>query len=148
MAWKSDYGSWIRVNARDAHLDANTMNEVIRRVVGQRAESITQDPDFRARIGAYYLNEVTKYVPKKTGKLQRSGTATQDGRVWWSATSNKGYNYAHVQYTNPEFYHPSRYPGHEPTFRWTDKVVPGTPAWSNFTDRISIEIRKRYGNDR
>lgn len=149
-------GDWIRIGAVDAHLDANTMNKIITQVLQRKAQSITKDPELRQLVGTYYVNAVTDYVPKDSGKLQQSGRATSDGRVYWTATSPLriakdghkygGYNYALIQFEASGFRHPSRYAGHKPTDHWTDKMRPGTYAWAKFVARIAPEIIRRMNN--
>ena len=91
-------GSWIRVNAKTTGLDARTINGLIREILDRKTESITRHPQLRQEIGLAYVDAVTPFVPMKTGKLRGSGNATTDGRVYWTATSKLGYNYAGIQY--------------------------------------------------
>ena len=132
-------GSWIRINAIDCHLDAATINNIVEKVMGERMASVTNDPDLRQAVGEQYVQTVTKYVPLKSGALINSGQATTDGRVYWSAISPKGYNYAEIQYENDGFKHePPR------TDHWTDEVSPGTVDWQDFVDSITPIIKERF----
>lgn len=126
----------------DVHLDARSINAEVKRVLGHKATSVTQSPDLRKDIGQAYVEQVSPYVPKKTGKLRESGRGTDDGRVYWTATSPKGYNYANIQYTNIQFNH------HFPeTAHWTEYVQPGTPDWDEFRDRITPMIKRRFRDE-
>lgn len=135
-------GSWIRVKAKDANLDARTMNAEIQKILGRKARSITSDPALRKRVGLAYVRNVTDFVPRRHGDLQNSGMATDDGRVYWTATSKTGYNYAYIQYTNLNYNHPSRYGGHRPTAEWTDELRPGTAEWEQFIADITPDIKR------
>ena len=139
-------GSWIRVSAIDCHLDANTINRIVEKIMGEKMPSVTNDPDLRQTIGEQYVQIVTKYVPMRPiasggGTLMSSGRATDDGRVYWTAVSPKGYNYAAIQYENENFKHD--YPR---TDHWTDKVSPGTRDWQEFIDNITPIIIERFKN--
>ena len=135
-------GSWIRINAMDVHLDARTVNGIIKNALGRRAESITQNPELRQEIGQAYVDAVTPFVPMKTGKLRESGSATTDGRVYWTATSRKGFNYADIQY-NTEYAHYTT-PGTGPF--WTEHVQPGTPEYDSFIAQITPLIVRSFNN--
>ena len=150
-------GSWIRIGAIDAHLDARTVNSIIKEALGKRAISVTQKPELRQAIGEEFLKEVTPFVPMKTGALRESGRATDDGRLYWTAirqgTGEEGsydYNYAGITYDKDGFTWPSgeyakpSTPGTYP--RWVQKVQPGTPEWDAFVNRI-IPIIKEAFND-
>ena len=135
-------GSWIRINAMDVHLDARTVNEIIKKALGRRAESVTKNPELRQEIGQAYVDAVTPFVPMKTGKLRESGSATADGRVYWTATSKRGFNYADIQY-NTEYNHYTT-PGTGPF--WTEKVQPGTPEYDSFIAQITPLIVRSFNN--
>lgn len=137
-------GSWIRINAMDVHLDARTVNGIIKNALGRRAESITQNPELRQEIGQVYVDAVTPFVPMKTGsgKLRESGRATTDGRVYWTATSKTGFNYADIQY-NTEYMHYTT-PGTGPF--WTEHVQPGTPEYDSFIAQITPLIVRSFNN--
>ena len=151
-------GSWIRIGAVDAHLDAKTVNSIIKEALGRRAISITQKPDLRREIGEEFLAAVEPFVPMKTGQLRASGRATTDGRLYWTAVktakSEDGYdfNYAETVYdpVDPykwptgEYKKPST-PGTYP--RWVEKVQPGTPAWDAFVNNITPIIIRRFAED-
>lgn len=128
---------WIRLGAVDVHLDARTMNAEVKRILGRKAESVTKSPDLRSIIGTLYVNQVTPYVPKKTGRLRQSGRGTSDGRVYWSTP------YAEVQYYT-QFNHYTT-PGTGPF--WTENVKPGTPEWDDFIARIAPHIIRRFKNE-
>jgi hypothetical protein len=117
-------GSWIRIGAIDAHLDARTVNAIIKEALGRRAESVTQKPELRQTIGQEYVYAVTPFVPMKHGDLRESGSATTDGRVYWTAT-NRGYNYAAIQYETQ--YNNYTTPGTGPY--WTEKMSPNSPEF-------------------
>lgn len=147
-------GAWIRVNAVDAHLDARTVNDIIETALKKRTESITQRPALRKSIGELYLEEVTPFVPKKSGQLRKSGYATDDGRVYWTAIGDGvsyDYNYASKVYDEDG----DMWPGGEynnPTTdftypRWTEKVRPDTDKWNNFTRNVADRIKEEFRND-
>lgn len=143
-------GSWIRIGAVDAHLDARTVNAIIKEALGKRAISVTQMPELRQEIGQAFVDAVTPFVPMKSGQLRDSGRATTDGRVYWTAT-NRGFNYAATvydidgerwpdgQYKKPST--PNTYP------RWVEKVHPGTAEYTAFINTITPIIIRRFAED-
>ena len=150
-------GSWIRIGAIDAHLDARTVNAIIKEALGKKAISVTQKPELRQEIGNEFLRAVTPFVPMKTGALRASGRATDDGRLYWTAVApawneDTGYafNYAEtvydpdgVRWPNGQYAKPTT----ENTYpRWVEKVQPGTPEWDAFVNNI-IPIIKEAFND-
>lgn len=151
-------GSWIRIKAVDAHLDARTVNAIVKDVLGKRAISVTQKPWLRKQIGEAFVKAVTPFVPYKSGDLSRSGKATTDGRVYWTSVHN-GYNYANRLYDEngelwgPEGYvNPTRgnYPGpedHDPQPRWVERVHPGTPEWNAFVNNIADTIKEAFNDE-
>lgn len=144
-------GSWIRIGAVDANLDAGTVNYIIKEALGKRAESITQRPELRQRIGEAFVDAVTPFIPSKTGDLRRSGRATDDGRVYWTATNKRGENYAGYVYDYDEtrwpdgIYKKPTTPGTHP--RWVDIVHPGTPEWDAFVANITPMIKEAFAKD-
>ena len=150
-------GSWIRVNAVDAHLDARTVNSIIKEVLGKKAKSITQMPELRQKIGEAYLRAVTPFVPMKTGALRESGRATSDGRLYWTAVApahgDDGYdfNYASTVYDQdsvrwgPEGYDDPTTEGTHP--RWVEQVQPGTEAYTGFIAEVTDLVRKEFADD-
>lgn len=145
-------GSWIRINAVDAHLDARTVNEIIKTALSKKAVSITQKPELRKTVGEYFVDAVTPFVPFKSGDLSRSGAATADGRVYWTSV-HKGYNYAELLYDEygdvwPNGYtKPTRTVHKNPTPRWVEMVHPGTKEWEIFITKITPEIRRAFAED-
>lgn len=143
-------GSWIRIGAIDAHLDARTVNSIIKEALGKRAISITQMPELRQEIGQAFIDTVTPFVPMKSGQLRDSGRATADGRIYWTAT-NRGFNYASTVYDiDGERWPDGNYkrpttPGTYP--RWVTKVQPGTPEWDAFINNITPIILRRFAED-
>jgi len=151
-------GSWIRIGAVDAHLNAKTVNEIIKTALGKKAISVTQKPELRKQIGEELLKQVTPFVPMKTGALRESGRATDDGRLYWTAvrqgTGEEGsydYNYAGYAYDkdgfiwpNGEYAKPST-PGTFP--RWMTKVQPGTPEWDAFVNNIIPVIKEAFNDE-
>lgn len=144
-------GSWIRIGAIDAHLDANTVNNIIKEAMGERMISITQNPELRQQIGEAFLDVVTPYIPAKSGQLRSSGRATDDGRVYWTAMNKRGDNYAgyvydpdETRWPDGEYVKPST-PGTYP--RWVEKVHPGTAEWEAFINNITPLIRRAFAND-
>lgn len=147
-------GSWIRIGAIDAHLDASTVNSIIKEVLGKKAVSITQKPELRQAIGEQFVAAVTPFVPVSNEPdkyhLWMSGRATDDGRVFWSAT-NRGYNYASAVYDengerwpSGEYVKPST-PGTFP--RWVEKVQPGTAEWDAFINTITPIIKEAFKDE-
>lgn len=144
-------GSWIRINAVDAHLDAQTINSIIETTLGNRAKSITQTPDVRQKVGEALIAEVYDYIPKKSGLLSISGRATPDGRIYWTAIDERGYNYAAAVYDNDgtrwpdgEYANPSTdgtYP------RWVEKLQPNTDEWEAFVNRVTPIIKEAFENE-
>lgn len=144
-------GSWIRIGAIDAHLDARTVNSIIKEALGKKAISITQNPELRQKIGEAYVGAVNELVPEKSGKLRESGRATTDGRVYWTATNKYGDNYAGYVYDQDgtrwpdEHYKKPTTPGTYP--RWTERVQPGTAEWDAFINNASYLIREAFKNE-
>ena len=144
-------GSWIRIGAIDAHLDARTVNSIIKEALGKKAISITQNPELRQKIGEAFVEAVTPFVPMKSGAIRESGRATTDGRVYWTATNKYGDNYAGYVYDLegtrwPEGHYkkpttPGTYPG------WVEKVQPGTPEWDAFINNASYLIREAFKDE-
>ena len=135
-------GSWIRIGAVGAHLDAKTINPIIKEALKRKAVSITQKPELRREIGQAFVDAVTPFVPMKEGALRESGSATTDGRVYWTAT-NKGYNYAAIQYETQYNHYTTK--GTGPA--WAEKVHPGTPEWDAFVNNIIPIIVEEFKKD-
>jgi hypothetical protein len=143
-------GSWIRIKATEAHLDASTVNSIIKDALKQKAISITQMPELRKQIGEKFVEAVTPFVPYKSGALSNSGTATDDGRVYWTAV-HRGYNYASLLYDedgdvwpNGEYNKPTTkdtYP------QWVKHVQPGTQEWNDFVTNITPIIKEAFNNE-
>lgn len=135
-------GSWIRIKATECHLDATTVNGIIKDVLKRKAESVTKDPDLRQEIGTEYIKVVTPYVPKLTGRLRESGRATSDGRLYWTAVDPiKGENYAYKRYYVPA----KRYTTDGTCHKWVEQVKPGTSDWDNtFISAITPIIKRRF----
>lgn len=143
-------GSWIRIKAVDAHLDARTVNSIIKEALGRKAISVTQKPELRKEIGEAFVKAVEPFVPMNSGNLRNSGRATDDGRVYWTAT-NKGYNYANRVYDpDGEMWPDGEYkkPTTEGTYpRWVEKVQPGTAEWDAFINTITPIIKEAFAED-
>lgn len=153
-------GSWIRIGAVKAHLDAKTVNAIVEGALGKKAASITQKPELRRAIGQEFVRAVTPFVPMKTGALRKSGKATTDGRVYWSAVrtttsedgeESAGYNYAASTYDAEGIRWPSgeyRKPSTPNTYpRWVEKVQPGTPEYAAFVNNIIPIIVEEFNKD-
>lgn len=129
-------GSWIRIGAVKANLDARTVNSIVKEALGRKAISITQQPDLRKQVGEQFVDAVSKFVPKKTGALVGSGRATDDGRVYWTAVNKYGDNYAGYVYDIEETRWPNgtyANPSTENTYpQWIEKVQPGTDEYESF----------------
>lgn len=144
-------GEWIRIGAIDAHLDARTVNQIIREALGRKAISVTQMPELRQEIGEQLVDIVTPFVPMKSGALRDSGRATDDGRVYWTVTNAKGYNYASTVYDYDGYRWPDGHykkpttPGTYP--RWVERVQPGTAEWDSFVTKITPLIVRRFKDD-
>jgi hypothetical protein len=145
-------GSWLRLGPIDAHLDARTVNSIIKDALGRRAESITQNPEVRQKIGEAFIDAVTPFVPvsnkEKATHLVDSGRATDDGRVYWTAINKRGDNYAgyvydqeETRWPDGEYLKPSK-PGTYP--RWVEKVHPGTAEWDTFVNNITPIIKEAF----
>lgn len=146
-------GSWIRLGPVKAGLKATTLNALIKDTLGKRMISITQAPTVRKDIGEALVSAVTPLVPVKSGRLSEQGHATDDGRVYWTAT-NKGYNYAYNVY-DPEnerwsdppskYANPSKNKDARP--RWVEVMIhEHTPEYDVFLNearRIIIEAHNR-----
>ena len=152
-------GSWIRVNAVDAHLNATTVNSIIKTNLSGRAVSITQKPAVRQAVGEAYLEVVTPFVPSKTGDLRESGRATDDGRVYWTAIrppynveGSYAFNYAEATF-DPKFrkwgkgktYDNPSTVGTTP--RWTENVRPDTDEWEVFTAKVADIVKEAFKDD-
>lgn len=143
-------GSWIRIGAVDAHLDARTVNSIIKEVLGKRAVSITQKPELRQAIGEKFVEAVTPFVPMKSGDLRDSGRATDDGRVYWTSV-HRGYNYAYNVYDPDGMRWPDgqyRKPSTPNTYpRWVEKVQPGTAEYESFINNITPIIQEAFKDE-
>lgn len=147
-------GSWIRIGAVDAHLDAQTVNGIIKDALGKRAISITQKPDLRQEIGEAFVAAVTPFVPVSNEQdkyhLWMSGRATDDGRVFWSAT-NRGYNYASAVYDEDGerwptgVYNKPSTPGTYP--QWVQKFHEDPDKWAAFINTITPIIKEAFAKD-
>jgi hypothetical protein len=153
-------GSWIRINAVAAHLDAKTVNAIVAEALGKRAVSITKKPELRQAIGQEFVRAVTPFVPMKTGALRQSGKATTDGRVYWSAVrtttsedgeESAGYNYAAstydaegVRWPSGEYKKPST-PNTYP--RWVEKFLEEPSRYDAFKNNIIPIIVEGFNED-
>lgn len=150
-------GSWIRIGAVNARLDAKTINAIIKKELGDRAVSITQKPALRQAIGQEFIRAVTPFVPYKTGRLSSSGRATPDGRVYWTAIGKNGENYAAEMYDAlglrwPNGYlHPTRGkspdPNHDPQPRWVEAFLADTSKYDAFKNNIIPIIVEGFNKD-
>lgn len=150
-------GSWIRINAVDARLDATTVNAIIKTALGKKAISITKKPELRREIGEELLRTVTPFVPMKSGALRASGRATDDGRLYWTAIApahgDEGYefNYAsHVYDPNSEIWPEGEYkkPSTPNTYpRWVKMVTNDPQQWGIFVNNITPIIIRRFAED-
>ena len=146
-------GSWIRISAMDANLDAKTVNGIIKTALKQKAESVTKAPELRKQIGEEFIKAVKPFVPYKSGDLSNSGKATDDGRVYWTSVHN-GYNYASKLYDEYSAVWPEGYnnptikkdviPNHAPQPRWVTRVHPGTEEWETFVNNITPIIKEEF----
>ena len=143
-------GSWIRISAVDANLDARTVNSIIKTALKQRAESITKAPELRQEIGEKFVEAVTPFVPKKSGDLRESGRATDDGRVYWTSV-HRGYNYANklydeygVLWPDGDYANPTTKTPVRTVPQWVTKVQPGTPEWDAFVNSITPVIKEAF----
>ena len=143
-------GSWIRVNAVAAGLDAQTVNSIIKVALSKRAVSITQMPELRQKIGEAYVKAVTPFVPVKSTDLRESGRATDDGRVYWTAVNKYGDNYAGYVFDPDETRWPDGEYSHSQTSgkypRWTEHVQPqpGNEAYDGFIAEVTDIVRKEF----
>lgn len=149
---------WIRIKATTTNLDAKTVNKIIEEALSKRAISITQMPELRQQIGEEFIAAVKPFIPYKTGDLSDSGTATPDGRVYWTSVHN-GYNYASRLYDeDSEMWGPTgyvnptkgKYPGpeiHDPQPRWVERVQPGTKEYEAFVNNIKPLIIDAFRRD-
>lgn len=148
-------GSWIRIGAVAAHLDANTVNNIIKDAMGRRMTSITQKPELRQQIGEEFIKVVTPFVPVskklKAEHLYQTGRATDDGRVYWTAINSRGQNYAGYVYDPDETRWPDGNYSHSKdtkTYpRWVEKVRPGTAEWAAFVNNITPLIMEAFADD-
>jgi len=153
-------GSWIRINAVEAHLDAKTVNAIIREALGKRAVSVTKKPELRQAIGQEFVRAVTPFVPRKTGALRESGRATTDGRVYWSAVrtttsedgeESAGYNYAASTYDAEGIRWPSgeyKKPSTPNTYpQWVKKFLEEPSRYDVFKNNIIPIIVEGFNED-
>lgn len=140
------YKGEVRIGVKSTGLGAKSINGVIEEILGQRAKSVTQMPDLRKDIGRVYIQAVTPYVPKMTGRLRNSAFASNDGRVTWSAVNSQtGENYAYDQYTNTRYRH-KVINGVQTQAWWTNAVMPDEPGWEDFIEQITPMIKERFEN--
>lgn len=143
-------GSWIRINAVDARLDATTVNQIVTVALGKQAESVTKRPALRKAIGEKFVEAVTPLVPKKDGDLRKSGRATTDGRVYWSAIGDKGENYASEMYDEYSIRWPRGYfrpTTKDTTPRWVEVFLADTSKYEAFKNSIIPIIVKEFNED-
>ena len=153
-------GSWIRIGAVDARLNATTMNAIIEDVIKKRGISITQKPELRQQIGEVLLEQVTPFVPYRqrkdqepgdtTGHLRASGRATDDGRLYWTAINSRGDNYASYVYDEEKNRWDGDYanPSTKYTYpQWVNKVVNDPTQWEVFINKITPIIREAFADD-
>lgn len=143
-------GSWIRIGAVKARLDAKTINAIVKKELGERAVSITQKPALRQAIGEKFVEAVTPLVPMKTGALRESGRATTDGRVYWTAIGKKGENYAAEMYDANSIRWPNGY--YRPTTkgttpRWVEVFLADTSKYDAFRNNIIPIIVEGFNED-
>ena len=149
-------GSWIRIGAVNAHLDATTVNNIIKDAIGKRGISITQKPELREDIGNALLEQVTPFVPESKkpthGQLRASGRATDDGRLYWTAMNSRGDNYASYVYDQDcsrwaqgQTYAKPSTAGTHP--RWVTQVTHNTQQWTAFVNNITPIIIRRFAED-
>lgn len=132
-------GNGVRIRATVAGLDIGTLNSYFREL-GVR---VINDRDLRTTIGLRYLQQVTPYVPKKTGVLRASGRAENDGRIHWIANNpDDGFDYAAQQYVT-EYGHYTT-PNTGPY--WVERVQPGTTDYNIFLDRITPYVIDTFNN--
>lgn len=124
-----DYGEFVRLSASEAGLDLRTLQSQLAPILKDKVLHLS--PETRALIGAFYISAVTPFVPMKTGKLRSSGTATSDGRVWWTAMSEA---------ENPVDYAPIQY-----TTLFENYTTPGTGPYWNII--VSAESNDADGKD-
>lgn len=103
----------LRLSAISVHLDARTVNYLVKEQLGQEAESVTHNAALRKAIGGVFIEKATPFVPMKTGHLRDTAFAEGDGRVDWPA------NYASTQYETQ--YNHYTTPGTGPY--WADRVI-------------------------
>jgi hypothetical protein len=150
-------GSWIRIGAIDARLDATTVNDIIKTAVGERMKSITQMPELRQQIGEALLEQVTPFVPYKQrkdqapgdtkGHLRASGRATDDGRLYWTAINSRGDNYASYVYDEEKNRWDGNYakPSTDYTYpQWVNRVVKDPEQWETFINKITPLIKEAF----
>ena len=149
-------GSWIRINAVEAHLDATTVNSIIKDGLVRKAVSITKRPDVRQAIGEELLEIVTPFVPmrpleKGGGTLRSSGRATDDGRLYWTAINKRGENYAGYVYDPAGTRWPTgKYnnPSTDYTYpRWMKHVQPDTDKWVTFINKVTPIIKEAFKDE-
>ena len=147
-------GSWIRIGAVAAHLDAGTVNSIIEKVLVKRAISIMKKPELRQSIGEELLKIVTPFVPvskdKKVEHLWMSGRATDDGRLYWTAINSRGDNYASYVYDEDKLRWDSNYvnPSTDKTYpQWMERVQPDTAEWNAFVNNITPLIKEAFRNE-
>ena len=152
-------GSWIRIKATEAHLDATTVNAIITDALGRKAISVTQKPELRKAIGQELLEQVTPFVPEFTGKLRKSGRVTDDGRLYWTAVrppySNEGsyaFNYANITYDPDAYQWPEgttyARPHTDDTHpRWMKKVTDDPSQWNAFVLSITPLIKEAFKDE-
>ena len=155
-------GSWIRIGAVSARLNAKTLNPIITEALKHRAVSVTQKPELRRAIGEKFIEVVTPFVPYKqrkdqepgdvTGHLRNSGRATTDGRLYWTAINSRGDNYASYVYDEEcsrwadgtTYTKPSTKDTHP---RWIERVTKDPQQWDNFVIRITPIIKEAFKDE-
>lgn len=152
-------GSWIRITAVQAGLDAKTINSILEDAVSDQMQSITQAPEVRKQIGEAFLKAVTPFVPVKSGALRDSGRATDDGRLYWTAVApawkdeeegGYAFNYASTVYDQDKvrwaegetYAKPSKNKNATP--RWVEQVKPETPEHDVFLNEVREILIKAH----
>lgn len=146
-------GSWLRINAVEARLDASTINDIVATELGKRAISITQRPELRRLVGEELLKLVTPFVPVSNDKgyhLWLSGRATEDGRLYWTAVNERGDDYASYVYDKDKIRWDGNYanPTTEGTYpQWVERVTDDPEQWETFITNITPLIKEAFAEN-
>jgi len=105
---------------------------------------LTSFENNKKEVAIYYNQLLWPYIPFDTGKLSNP-IITNDGTIHYTAKSDKGFDYALIQYTNELFDHPDRDGQHPAATAYWD-VYAHDDIWPEFIKGVHQIIGSRKGS--